>query len=132
MLKQINIKVIITSCAIAFITVLVHMFVKSFTFDLLDALIGVAGGMLLTVLRFSMLKRSIDKQLETDGTLAKSMGFTGYMGRYILTAAILIVAVLYKIDTFVAMAVTLVVATNVAARLSVPRDDKKGGSEGDR
>lgn len=132
MLKQIYKNVILTSLVVAFITVLVHFFIKSFTFDLLDALIGVAAGMLLCVLRFKLLNDSIEKAVETDKDLAKKVGISGYVTRYILTAVCLILAVLYKLDTFVTMAVTLVLATEIGARLSVPQDKKKGGNEGDR
>lgn len=132
MLKQIFKKVLIVSCAVAFVTVLVHFFVPKLQFDLLNALIGVAGGMLLTVIRFKMLSSSINKVVELDKNIASKMSMTGYVSRYILTAVFLIGAVLYSIETFATMAITVILSTEIGARLSVPQNDKKGGSEGDR
>ncbi|MCQ2978553.1 MAG: hypothetical protein MJ245_02020 [Clostridia bacterium] len=131
MLKQIYKKIIVTSLGVAFVTVLVHFFVKQISFDLLNALIGVAGGMLLAVVRFKLLYNSIEKYIDQDKTVARNTSITGYVGRYILTAVFLIGAVLYSLETFVTMAVTVILSTEIGARLSVPQNGKKGGNEGD-
>ena len=129
MLKEIYKKVMVVSLAIGFITVLVHLLVKQIQFDLLDALIGVAFGMLLCIVRFKMLYKSILKEVDTDVNLAKKVGMTGYIARYILTAVVLVLAVLYKLETFITLAVTLVLATEISARLVKPQTSEKGGNE---
>lgn len=122
MLKEIYKRVIIVSIALGMLTFGVRYF---FEFSLLDALIGVACGMLLCIIRFKMLANNINQVVEMDKDVAQKMGMTGYVGRYMLTALCLIVAILYKVDTFFAMVITLVIATHISARTVKLEDEKK-------
>lgn len=124
MLKEINKRIILISVFLGIVAFALDFFITDYS--MLNALIGVAAGMLLSIVRFLMLDRSIKKITEYDPDAAKKLGMGGYITRYILTAICLIVAILYSLETFVAMFVTVILTTQLAAR-TVKVSDEEGG-----
>ena len=124
MLKEINKRIILISVFLGIVAFALDFFIKDYS--MLNALIGVAAGMLLSIVRFLMLDRSIKKITEYDPDAAKKLGMSGYVTRYIITAICLIVAVLYSLETFVALFVTVILTTQIAAR-TVKVSDEEGG-----
>lgn len=135
MLSQIYKRVMITSGVIALGAILIESIIKSgvikinFEYNLINALLGIALGMFLSIIRFKMLKDNIDKLVELDKEIAKKSGIIGYASRYILTAGVFIIAVLIdsSLVVFISLAITLILSTQIAARTVNIDSKKKGG-----